>query len=110
MRTSSRLVVSAAVLGGGLMLAAPASAQTACAYPFDCPPIGGVDEVPATGGGTPTVDTPTFNTPTFTGSGSGNPTSLPFTGGEITLLALGGVAALGGGAVLVAAGRKRATA
>lgn len=103
MRTSSRLAVSAAVLGGGLLLAAPASAQEVCLYPSDCP-IGGVDVVPATGGN-PTDITPTYTT----GSGSGAPTSLPFTGGEVTLLALTGVAALGGGALLVAAGRKRAS-
>jgi hypothetical protein len=50
MRTTSRLAVSAAVLGGGLLLAGPASAQEACAYPFDCPPVSGGSGQPATGG------------------------------------------------------------
>lgn len=35
------------------------------------------------------------------------PTTLPFTGGELVLLSTLGVAALTGGAVLVAAGRRR---
>jgi hypothetical protein len=35
---------------------------------------------------------------------------LPFTGGEIALMSLAGVGALGAGTVLVAAGRRRRTA
>jgi len=107
MSTTSRLAVSAAVLGGGLLLAGPASAQEACAYPFDCPPVSGGSGQPATGGsvGTPTVSTPTV----VSNAGGGGPASLPFTGGEVTMLALAGAAALAGGAALVAAGRKRST-
>ena len=141
MRKTSTLVLSAAVLGGGLLLAAPASAQTAttpCPYPFDdCPtaspttsPIGGGEEEPATEethapGGGGEEEPATEETPAPGGGGGAGPAivdnspvrgstggaaSLPFTGGEVTLIALTGAAALGGGLVLVAAGRKRATA
>ena len=115
MRTTSRLAVTAAVLGGGLLIAAPASAQQACEYPFDCPPIGGETEEPATGGnggggaggggggGGTVVDASPIT------GGGGGAAQLPFTGGEVTLMALAGTAALGGGIVLVAAGRKRST-
>ena len=174
MRTTSRLAVSAAVLGGGLLLAAPVSAQeatsTPCPYPFDncptaspsvtasptespttsptespttsptespttspsattAPPLAGGGENPATseqppaeetaggggdagaggdagsggGGGAAVVD----NSPVR--GAVGGAASLPFTGGEVTLLALTGTAAVAGGLVLVAAGRRRAT-
>jgi len=107
MRNTSRLALVAAVLGGGLLIAAPASAQEACEYPFDCPPITGGGGGPATGGGgggQTVVDA----SPVSGGSTAGG--QLPFTGGEVTLMALAGTAALGGGIVLVAAGRKRSTA
>jgi LPXTG-motif cell wall-anchored protein len=51
------------------------------------------------------VSTPTV----VSNAGGGGPASLPFTGGEVTMLALAGAAALAGGAALVAAGRKRST-
>jgi hypothetical protein len=108
MRTASRLAASAAVLGGSLLLAAPASAQEACPYPFD--PADPRCQVQGGGGGGGTGDTDTDNSPVVTTAGSsGGAASLPFTGGEVTLIALAGTAALGGGIVLVAAGRKRAT-
>jgi hypothetical protein len=163
MRTTSRLAVSAAVLGGGLLLAAPVSAQeattTPCPYPFDCPtpsptapttspttsPTGSPTTSPTTsptaspttspigggGGGPSTGETPAptespaaggAGTPIGGGGGGpatvvDNPTrgaagvgELPFTGGEVTLIALAGVAAVGGGVALAAAGRKRRTA
>ena len=110
MRTTSRLAVSAAVLGGAMLFAAPASAQTAtpCPYPFDaCPttPAPSPSRTPGGGGGGE-VETP------ISGGGGGtavtdNRSNLPFTGGEITLLALAGTAALGGGTALVVAGRRR---
>lgn len=184
MRTTSRLAASAFILGGGLVLAAPASAQTApavtCDYPFNCPtppttppttpgttppttpgttpPITPVTTPPTTPGTTPPT-TPVTVSPTTpignggggpatgeipaasatpapagggTGSGAGsgtgsgggaavvdnsptgstvsNAASLPFTGGEVTMIALAGIAALGGGVALVAAGRKRQSA
>lgn len=120
MRTASRLAVSAAVLGGGLLLAAPASAQEVCPYPFDLadprcqlagggggPATGGGD----TGGGTDVDNSPVRNTAGGAGSGGGGGggATLPFTGGEVTLIALAGTAALGGGVALTVAGRKRVT-
>ena len=120
MRTASRLAFSAAVLGGGLLIAAPASAQEACEYPFDCPPVGGGDGGPATGdgggGGAPGTDVggggggggTVVDASPITGGGGGAG-QLPFTGGEVTLMALAGTAALSGGIVLVAATRKRST-
>ena len=123
MRTASRLAVSAAVLGGGLLLAAPASAQEACPYPFDpadarCQVTGGgggggtggtggTGTTGGSGGGGATdVDSsPTINT----AGGSGGGATLPFTGGEVTLIALAGTAALSGGVALTVAGRKRVT-
>lgn len=37
------------------------------------------------------------------------PSSLPFTGGELVLVSVAGVAAVGGGIALVAAGRRRSS-
>lgn len=117
MRTTSRLAASTAVLGGALFLAgpvlltAPAAAQTVTppcpTYPFDCP-----SPTPTDGGeGSPSVS-PTSRP--ISGGGGGpsvdNPSSLPFTGGELTLMALVGAGAVGGGAALVTAGRKRSAA
>ena len=154
MRTTGRILAATAMVGGSLLIAAPASAQTAtptpCGYPFaNCvtpppttppttvppttappvvpspstSPIGGGNGGPGTGetpapapgegvtgggggGGTAPVSN---NSPVVQGS-SGGAAGLPFTGGEVTLVALTGLAALGGGAVLIAAGRKRAQA
>lgn len=124
MRTASRLVVSAAVLGGGLLLSGPASAQEACPYPFDpadvrCQVQGGSgggatgDDADTSGGGASggqgsgtVVDYSPVRT---TAGGSGGAATLPFTGGEVTLIALAGAAAIGGGVVLVSAGRARKT-
>ncbi len=121
MRTASRLAISAAVLGGGLLLAAPASAQEACPYPFDpadprCQVAGGGGGG-GTGGGTGgggtggggATDVDNSPVSTTAGGGDGGGATLPFTGGEVTLIALAGTAALGGGVVLTVAGRKRVT-
>ncbi len=110
MRTASCLAVSAAVLGGGLLLAAPASAQE-CPYPFDpsdarCQVQGGSGG--GATGGEGSGSTVVNNSPARNTAG-GVGTALPFTGGEVTLIALAGAAAVGGGVVLLAAGRKRAT-
>lgn len=116
MRTSSRLAVATALLGGGLLMAGPAAAQEACdEYDTlaECP-IGGGIESPATGndgdgeeggaaGGASGGGT------TATGGSSGGAASLPFTGGEVTMIALAGAVAVGGGIALTAAGRKRTT-
>lgn len=113
MHSISRLALSAAALGGGLLIAAPASAQE-CGYPGqDCPVIdGGGGGVPATGGTGPEAE------PTTAAGGTvvdarptvGGGATLPFTGGEVTLMALAGTAAVGGGIVLMTAGRKRVKA
>ena len=102
MRTTRRLAVVSAVLGGGLLLAGPAVAQDK--YPAD-QPIGGAIDQPAED-----VDDDTDSTgdgETVVSGSSGGGASLPFTGGEVTLIALAGTAALGGGIALTAAGRKR---
>lgn len=107
MRTSRRLAVVSIALGGGLLLAGPAAAQTA----VDCDeyetlaecPIGGGTDQPAQGGSDSTAGGSVSN------GSTGGATSLPFTGGEVTLIALAGAAALGGGIALTAAGRKRST-
>jgi hypothetical protein len=114
MRTSTRLTVVTAVLGGGLLLAGPAGAQEVDCdqYPdlADCVIEGEVGS-PATGsaggGSSSGGGSSTAGGASSTSSGSGS--SLPFTGGEVTLIALAGTAALGGGVVLTAAGRKRKT-
>ena len=82
MRTTRRLAVVSAVLGGGLLLAGPAAAQQADQYPADQPIGGGVDQ-PATD-----VDDSAAGGETVVSGSSGGGASLPFTGGEITLLAL----------------------
>jgi hypothetical protein len=109
MRTTSRLAVSAAVLGGGLLLAAPASAQQACPYPFDPSDVRCEEVQGGSGGGATGDSTVVDNSPVRNTAGQGGGSTLPFTGGEVTLIALAGAAAVGGGVVLVAAGRKRAT-
>ena len=106
MRTTRRLAVVSAVVGGGLLLAGPAVAQQADQYPADRP-IGGSIEQPASD-----VDEDTDSAgggETVVSGSSGGAASLPFTGGEVTLIALAGAAALGGGIALTAAGRKRTT-
>lgn len=114
MRTASRLAFSAAVLGGGLLIAAPASAQEACEYPFDCPPVAGGGGGAATGDGGGGGGAGAGAAGGAGGGGtvadaSAGGGTLPFTGGEVTLMALAGTAALSGGIVLVAATRKRST-
>lgn len=86
-------------------------------------PIGGGVDSPATGEAPVPAETPAAGGGTVIGGGGGGPSTvvhasptrgaagqLPFTGGEVTLIALAGVAAVGGGIVLTAAGRKRSTA
>lgn len=110
MRTSRRLAVVSIALGGGLLLAGPAAAQTA----VDCDeyetlaecPIGGGTDQPAQGG---SEDEDSTAGGSVSNGSTGGATSLPFTGGEVTLIALAGAAALGGGIALTAAGRKRST-
>ncbi len=108
MRHLSRLAVATAVLGGGLLLAGPAAAQEVDCdeYPelAECVIEGDVQE-PAQG---EADEEDEAEGSTISGS-SGGAASLPFTGGEVTLIALAGTAAVGGGVALTAAGRKRKT-
>ena len=106
MRTTRRLAVVSAVLGGGLLLAGPAVAQEADEYPAD-QPIGGGIEQPATDVDNDDDADAAGGGETVVSGSSGGAASLPFTGGEVTLIALAGTAALGGGIALTAAGRKR---
>lgn len=118
MRTSRRLAVVTAVLGGGLLLAGPVAAQEADCDEYDtlaeCP-IGGGEQEPATGDGDVDVDSDgdadggAGAGDEVAGGSAGDAASLPFTGGEVTMIALAGAAAVGGGVALTAAGRKRKT-
>ena len=95
MRTTTRVILAAAAVGGSFAFSTPAAfAQAACAYPFDCPTGGGAGGGGAGGGGS--VARPT-------GGGS----ALPVTGGELVLMTTAGAGALAAGTVLVVAGRKR---
>ena len=105
MRTPSRLAVVSAVLGGGLLLAGPAAAQNAT----DCDEYERLGFCPIGGGVTQPVTDVDEDEDTTAGGSTTNAASLPFTGGEVTLIALAGTAALGGGIALTAAGRKRKT-
>ena len=113
MRTTRRLAVVSAVLGGGLLLAGPATAQPA----VDCdkyPDLAECQEIDEDlggneGGGATGVDDED-DTAGSGSQGTSNAASLPVTGGEVTLIALAGTAALGGGVALTAAGRKRSKA
>ena len=105
MRTPSRLAVVTAVLGGGLLIAGPAAAQTAVdcdEYPDLAECV--IDEDLGGNEGGAAQDEDEVVTQRSSGAAS-----LPFTGGEVTLIALAGTAALGGGIALTAAGRKRST-
>ncbi len=115
MRTTRRLAVVSAVLGGGLLLAGPAAAQTA--PDTDCDqyetlgfcPIEGEIEQPAVGDEDEDEGVGSTGGGSTAGGSTTSAASLPFTGGEVTLIALAGAAALGGGIALTAAGRKRST-
>ena len=123
MRSLPRLVIGTALLAGAVTTAAPAAAQEAvCGYPFDCEIGGesggaGTGDVGSGGSGTGDLGNGGGGGTGDLGSGAGggsdsvsNPTVLPFTGGELTVLLLAGGATLAGGAALVVAARKRATA
>ena len=109
MRARALTATGGMLLGGVLVLglASPALAAPCDAYSGVCPspspnvaPIdGGSDgEGGAPGGGT---------TGGQTDGATGGPSALPFTGAELVLLTALGAAAVGGGTVLVAAGRRR---
>lgn len=108
MHALSRSLVTAGALAAFSIGAAPAAfAQQACDdYSGGCADVGGVVQAPAEGA------------PAGQGAGAGTvvsnrvtpaatPTTLPFTGGEVVLLAATGVGALAVGALAVRAGRRR---
>jgi hypothetical protein len=100
-----------------------AVAQQACDdYSGGCTGVGGLIQAPAqpaTGGsgtgnlvGNSRVSNVLQNSAPareLRSGGAATPGTLPFTGGEIVLLAVTGAAAIGVGAVIVASGRRRRT-
>lgn len=127
------------LLGGAtLALSVASPAAAVCdAYSGGCPStppgtdIGGTGGGGATGGGDATggADTDTGGTDAGTGTGTGgtdtdtggvtqqpasggtaqNPSTLPFTGGELVLLTALGLGAVAGGTALVVAGRRKSS-
>ena len=116
-------------LGFGVFASTPALA-VCDAYSGNCTPpgtdIGGDTEQPGRGPAPDVVTPPDVVAPPEKGAGGGTktagrgvspastttsqPTTLPFTGGEIALLTVLGAGALAGGTALVVAGRRRAQA
>ena len=94
MRTTTRLTIVIAAVGGGVLLGVPSALAESppCAYPFDCPAPPGGGTTTSVGGGS---------------TGAGAADVLPFTGGELVLLSATGAGALAAGAALVVAGRRR---
>jgi hypothetical protein len=96
MRTASRFIATAVVAAGiSVSGASAALAQDDCAYvPTSCE--------------TPTEVVPTQqNRVESDVNARTNPDTLPFTGGEIALGVLAGAGAVGAGAALVVAARRR---
>ena len=99
--SAARLATGAVALSFVALGATPALAvcdpySQACVAPQD----DSVRQEP-TGGGSQAGPTSRSTGPSTT------PSTLPFTGGEVVLMAVAGAAAVGGGAVLVAVGRRR---
>ncbi len=119
MRLTARLATGAVVLGVVAVGGAPAaSAQAACpagqvfsTYSETCVLSG--NTVRGSGGAATGTGVLSGNTVRGTGGAATEtgrtrgPATLPFTGGEVVLAAALGVAALGAGAALVVAGRRR---
>jgi hypothetical protein len=100
MRSTARLIVGTALVGGIALGAAPASAQEVCdPYSKSC-----VNPSTQTRGETGGV------APATQVRSDARPSSLPFTGGEVALAAALGAAALASGGALVVAGRRRSGA
>ena len=92
-----RRIVSTVALTGGLLAGAVVAPGLALAAPDDCESYSAT--CPPT-----EVQGVKHTKPEVSGT---NSSTLPFTGGEIALLAVTGIAAVGAGAVLVTAGRRR---
>jgi hypothetical protein len=105
---STRLAVAGGVLGLSVLGAAPALA-VCDPYSGECPAVD--SERTAVLPFTETRgDVATQTQADVAGRGvSQLPASLPFTGGELALLGVLGVAALGGGIAFVVAGQRRPT-
>lgn len=110
-----RTVTTATVVAASwVALGVSSPALAVCdAYSGGCPSpvpsgIGGGDGGTGTGTGT---DTDGDEGGAGTGAGNGgttsNPSTLPFTGGELVLMTAVGAGALAGGTALVVAGRRR---
>jgi LPXTG-motif cell wall-anchored protein len=80
-------LVTGSLLGTGAAFAAP---DTCDAYSTECPP-----EVLPTTISKPPVEV------------EGNSSTLPFTGGEVALMSIAGIGAIGAGTAFVVAGRRR---
>jgi LPXTG-motif cell wall-anchored protein len=100
MRTLPTLAVGTAVAAGLLTVGLAAPASAACdAYSGSCTPPSQVLGTTVSRGSVPPATSSTTST--------SSPSSLPFTGAELTLLTIAGVGALAGGTALVVAGRRR---
>ena len=84
----SGTIVAGSILGTGAAFAAP---DTCDAYSTECPP----EVLPTTISRPPAVEV------------EGNSATLPFTGGEVALMSIAGIGAIGAGTVFVTAGRRR---
>jgi LPXTG-motif cell wall-anchored protein len=83
----SGTIVAGSLMGTGVAFAAPSTCE---AYSTECPP-----EVLPT-----TISKPPVQV-------EGNSTTLPFTGGEVALMSIAGIGAIGAGTAFVVAGRRR---
>jgi hypothetical protein len=109
MRTTVGVAVGAAALGTVLFAAAPAANAEQICDPYTGVCTGGAAnpvQGNTTGRGTAPVVIQNHETPANpTGTAGGG--ALPFTGGEFVLMSLVGAAAVAGGSILVASGRRR---
>lgn len=113
-----RTVTTATVVAASwVALGVSSPAFAVCdAYSGGCPSpvpsnIGGGDGGAGTGSGTDTDgDVDAGGAGAGNGGTTSNPSTLPFTGGELVLMTAIGAGALAGGTALVVAGRRRAQA
>lgn len=117
-----QLATAGVVAASWIVLGLASPAQAVCdAYSGGCPStpptagpgtdIGGETEEPGSGTETPGTSNGGASGGASGGAGSGgttsNPSTLPFTGGELVLMTAIGAGALAGGTALVVAGRRR---
>src|SRR5215207_7271524 len=107
MRIVRPLLASAAAIGGLLLVPGAAGAQT-CTYPEQC---AAETVVPLSGNraaGAIPAAAPAATPARADSSGTARRGSLPVTGGDVAGLAVLGAAAVGAGAVVTVAGRRKA--